>query len=219
MNRSARTKGRRIAISVTLLFTALASLALAAPAQAQAGNTVYRTKGLVASAGFRVTDPSDPCITWDVILYASRSSYGPAEPHAVPAIFVTALENNNCTFEQRIWGAGGLLGEDQFVINAQLRSASLDATLTFCEWNSGECASGEVEISWTGTGDLLRGDPLVRHLEFEDGCTVQEFLAAAVREAIITGTLSIGGEPIISGAALYGGLSSSKALTVNINCF
>jgi hypothetical protein len=60
---------------------------------------------------------------------------------------------------------------------------------------------------------------MVRHLEVGDRCQVHEFLSGGrQRDASVTGTIAIGGETIVSGSALFGGLFESKALTVQINC-
>jgi hypothetical protein len=197
-----------------LVATVAVATIFAAPTQA-ADVRISQTEGLFAQTFFASPDATDPCIVWQAAVSASIASFAAGQKPA-PGLFIIVEEDNNCTGETAIWIAGGLLPARALVISPNLDSASLDATLEFCDEISGSCVPGEVHLTWTGTGPVTTSNPIHSKL-VGDTCMIQSVLTEGrSRSTSTTGTIAIGGDTIALEAE--GVLTSGRGIDVEIGC-
>lgn len=195
-------------------------LVAAAPGpQARAADVdVSHSSSVFAIAFYYSVDPSDRCIATQAYVFPSIASYGTGQQRE-PALSLSVVEQNYCTGERTEWLAGGVLPPGTFVIAPRLDSASLDATLDFCDFETGVCVPGEAHLTWTGAGGMTVGEPLVLKTDYE-GCKIRSILTPGrSRPAATTGAITIDGETIVFDSSVSDGLlATGRGIDVEIGC-
>ena len=170
-----------------------------------------QTKGTNAGAGFTSTDPSG-CIETSVFVFASEGSIkgGPGAPSSTgPGVFVTVSQFDNCSGTGAFLSGGG--EATLFEVNRTLTEARLQATITAIDEISGAEVPIEVDLTWTGTGDLLR--QMGHNKSQLPGIVVIQSFKNVVREATASGSVLVDGVNLTPGT-LDGFISRDAELQV-----
>jgi hypothetical protein len=151
----------------------------------------FQSKGATVSAFFTSTDPTG-CIESSVFVIGGEdiSKSGTGGPSLTgPGVFVEVLQSNSCTGTERLLDGGG--PATLFEVNRRLTEASLQATITATDVDTGEEVPVQIDLAWTGTGDLLRQ---MGHEKFQlPGLVEVVSFRNVVREATATGSVVVGG--------------------------
>ena len=151
-----------------------------------------QTKGTSARAGFSTTDPTG-CVQTSVFVAGAEGSVK-AEPGAPTptgaAAFLDLEQFDFCT------GTGLVVFGDftegvSFEANSTLTRARLQGTLHGRDDITGEAVDVTVDLTWTGTGKLIRQSSRER---FQlPGILVFQSSRHVLREATASGAVSVGG--------------------------
>ena len=177
----------RLAVAVGLL---VVLAALAPPASAEpAARDMLNFRGHSAVASFRSVEG---CVGREVYLGASE---GTANVYGEPtgkrsSAFVSIERRDRCTGELLFLGGGNAQGV-QFEVGPRLTAARLRATIPVEDRASGSTAAIAVDVAWTGTGELERGQDMFRW-EDEVGLSVMLHQNGAIRVAEAAGRVSDG---------------------------
>lgn len=170
-----------------------------------------QTKGSNAGASFTSTDPSG-CIETSVFVFGSEGSIkgGPGAPSSTgPGLFVDVFQSDNCSGTGSFLSGGG--EATLFEVNRTLTEARLQATITAIDEISGAEVPIEVDLTWTGTGDLLRQ---MGHEKSQlPGIVVIQSFKNVVRQATASGSVLVGGVNLTPGT-LDGFISRDADLQV-----
>ncbi len=197
-----------------LLAVVLAAVAWAAPAQAELGGELTRTRGVGATAMFVSTDG---CLENQVAVFVSRShEQGPDEP--VTILTVNVFQMDNCLHTITLHAhTDVVIPDSEFQIDNQLGSAALNSTVTVCEPQfGGACFPVDLNLTWTGSGPLVK-DRSVTHVE-EPGCEIHSRFKGTSREAVATGTVVAQGTNFTPEPSVQAELAEFKSAFVMVGC-
>lgn len=178
-------------LSLVVLVMALSSLAL--PAQAAPGQTSqYRFSGQFADAYFSSPDASG-CVSTDVYVFGvdGRVKYQPGRPEAQSFAGLFVSRYDYCT-DTLLLAADGYatLSEDALLIDRQLDSATLTATIDAYDYVSGATLPLTIDLAWTGSGDTYR---IKDHFQIKaPGFKLNARFDGTFREGQASGTVSDG---------------------------
>jgi hypothetical protein len=178
-------EGRPAMVRAQLVLSLVIAFALsmfAVPVRAQSeGAETLQSVGQSASAGFNRTDG---CITTSVIVLAGQQISGPGR-----TTFAVVLidSRNTCTDTLLVFGGGTASGVN-FRMDPQLKKAAVHASVPFDDIVSNSTFNVQVDMVWTGTGALERGQD---QFTFEDeGFTIIAHSVGAARDATASGAVA-----------------------------
>ncbi|BAZ31851.1 hypothetical protein NIES4074_43240 [Cylindrospermum sp. NIES-4074] len=186
------------------IIASLTVLSLTAPAFA-ATTEQYKFKGESASASF---SQYDGCNSTYVGVYAfdNVTKDAPGAPTSQTGANLYYSSYDYCT------GVGsygyGYSENATFTSSNSLQSASLSGSFTLYDYSSAVNKTAAVDLTWTGTGDLFRGNS---HSTYQGpGYRSSYRSVGAYRDASVTGTVTVDGTNLIANVPSYGSLSSSN---------
>lgn len=155
---------------------------------------VSHSSGVSAIASFFYEDP--PCVTTFVFVFAedfkSLNPPGPGESGSRANIFI--FQDDICTdttlLNAACFSPTPLLAEQDFQVKGNLKSATLKNTLECSESVSDTTFSMDVDLLWTSTGNLSRGNSH-SHTSFP-GCIINSNFKGVLRPTMESGTVSDG---------------------------
>lgn len=224
-----RQKTERKAIRFVAVVFALTLTAFNLPTTAWAGD-VSHFSGNSAIANFFHLDPSGcdcsvnpPCIFTSVFVFAAdNKSQSPPGPGGVSSSFADIfIFKSDCT--DILLNAGCFpsapLADQDWQVSANLKSATLKTTLECSESVSGTPFDVDVDLKWTVTGDILRGNSHT-HTSIP-GCIINSNFNGSFRPTMESGTVSDGitnftPDPSVSDSG--DNITSGKGSQVLIGC-
>jgi hypothetical protein len=153
---------------------------------------------LGAEALFSSVDPSG-CLGTDIFVIGAKQARkeGPGKPSTGPVAIVQVFEFNFCTNEllREIFGE---TGDATVEAEPRMREASIEATISAFDFVNGVEVQVIVDLAWTGEGDVtsqsdrfrLKGPTALVNFSFK----------GTTRPALVSGTVSIGGEDVATPA-------------------
>lgn len=198
------------------LIIALLLLGAMRPAPALAGD-IFKFSGRNAQAFFY--SESD-CVATFVAVFANEGRFqsppGPPGQGSFASIFIDQFDF--CTGESLLIADGfKTLEESEFTIDRQLSSASLNTSTEMFDFVSGTPFTVDVNVNWTGTGDLFRQSFMSKfqspHCKFMDRFR-GTFRNAEASGVVTDSTTNFTPVPT-SGASL--GQSTSGSLVIGCN--
>jgi hypothetical protein len=182
---------RRVVIGSTFLVALTLTLALLAwPRHAQAGAaTVFHFTDGSVGATFSSSSP-DGCVRTDVFVAAVEVKNQGNAAQQSPFAALSLSEFNNCTNTQLL-SADGQANTAGFQFDRQLRTATLITTLPVTDFVSNTTFNVALDLSWTGTGDVVRQTGHTSHSR-SPGFNVYVHSNGTSRTAIASGTVSDG---------------------------
>ena len=159
----------------------------------------YQIREVAASAGFESFDPSG-CVETSVFVLgaAQTTKERPGKPATGPLAFVAVFQSDFCTGEL-LRDIEGETREATFQADrGRLTTARLRATTAGFDFLAGEEVRVEVDVTWSGTGELA---PVSNRFRLQEpGLVVRQWFEGAVREAAASGTVAVGGENLTPNA-------------------
>jgi len=225
-----RQKPERKAIRFTAVVFALTLAVLNLPTTTYAAD-VSHSSVVSAIANFFSTNPTTcdctndpPCIGTSVFVFATdnidQTPPGPGVSSSSADIFI--FQNDLCT-DTVLLNAGCFpsvpLENNAFQVMGNLKSATLKTTLECSESVSDIPFDVDVDLKWTGTGDLLRGNSH-SHSSFP-GCIINSHSNGKLRLTMESGTVSDGITNFTPGPSVSDSgdnITSGKGGTVFIGC-
>ena len=144
------------------------------------------------------------CILTDVFLAGAEQAVktGPGKPGTGPFVFVAVAVINICT-DRFLRDISGIADQATFSADrVKLNEARLQATVEAFDAVSEEEVQVTVDLAWTGFGA-----PFIQvsnnHIR-QGGIRIHERFKGTFRDANATGTVSVDGETVASGAAEFG---------------
>jgi len=202
----------RFLLALVLTLT-IASMALA---QTVLAGDIFHFRGENAYASFYSSSP-DGCISTYVGVSAGedvgQSPPGPSSPQSFAAIYIDQFDY--CTSTGLI-SASGYTDAPAFQMDNFLTSATLNATINVFDYVSNTWFAVAVDMDWTGTGDLNRGNSH-SHYQSPD-CTFNYQSNGTWRSAEASGSVSMDTTNFTPNPSQYADLSSSKSGQVSIGC-
>jgi hypothetical protein len=204
---------------VTSILTAFVAMAVGYTTAANAEH-VFNLKQQVADAYFSSTD-STGCISTDVSVVASKAAQRvpPEKSQPSSGVFVSISQYNYCEGTQLLSadnGYGGVqLGDQDFLISANLDSASLNAITTVQDYVSGGSFDVSINLTWTATGPL--GRTRLNSFTRTPGCKMITRLSGTFRPVEASGTVE-GAMNFTPEPPLYADLGSQSAGDITFGC-
>ncbi|HEY9693108.1 MAG TPA: hypothetical protein V6D15_12930 [Oculatellaceae cyanobacterium] len=191
------------------LGTALVALSMGLPAMA-ATTSRYQVKGENAYADFY---QSDECNYTGVSVFAADSvTKTSGAPTTQKEAYLSYWKYNFCTGVS----SGGYGSSNNFTstLNKQLDTANLTGTFTLTDYSTGTTKNADVNINWTGTGDISRGNS---HYHYQGAGYSSNYRSiGSYRQANVSGSVTVDGTNIVTGLNGYGGLNSSTSASLEI---
>jgi hypothetical protein len=129
---------------------------------------------------------------------------------------VTIFQFDNCTGATLLAAFGQATLTDQaFQVNRELTSATLNATLQVTDVVAGSTSNVDVDLTWTGTGQLTRESDRF-HLR-APGSIFQSRLNGTFRGAQASGSVSLGGVNLATQLSIFAQIASVKSGSVTID--
>ena len=151
------------------------------------------------------------CILTDVFVGSAQEAVktGPGKPAAGPFVFVGIGVINLCT-DRVLRDISGQTDQASFSADrVKLGEARLQATVPAFDFVNDEAVQVTVDLAWTSFGT-----PIVQvsnnHIR-QGGLRIHEQFKGRFRDADATGTVSVEGETVASGASLFGEVFKLKA--------
>jgi hypothetical protein len=204
----------RSVVVLTFLFAALMI-----PATASASADTFQFRRETAFVAFSGPDPNDACIQRAAFVLATegRVKEGPGTPEAVSEVSVGIFQYNNCTNEELLENRGtATVSAEAFQVQNQLNTATLRATVEVCDENSSNCFPVDINLTWTGTGDVMR-DKFTHHDTF-GSCKLFLRSLAKSRTAVASGSVTALGINFATGDINFAQIASTKSGRFEINC-
>ncbi len=207
INRPRHRLGRTVAAALGL---SMAIAAQAAPAGANGAETFhYGFKGQTAQATFYF---QEGCKATETFVHAvdGRVKVGTGRPDAQSTLFVGVLRFDICT--QQVLGRSIGFSEDlgDALDFDRLDGASLAATVEMRDLGTGGAPYPmDVQLQWTGIGEQFKARDHVM-LDYP-GLRVNSRESGTTRAADVAGVVSDGTTDYVSGAWVWGTLSSINA--------
>jgi hypothetical protein len=178
---------------------------VAATARNQGGH--YQIRGPAADASFSMVDQSGCVETYAHVFGANQTlKAGPGKPTAILATF-EFYEYNFCANEI-LRHISASTDQAIFQASRQLTEARLQATMTgFDDITSAE-VQVEIDVVWTGTGELVSSSDRFRYNTL--GLSYSYSFKGTNRLASAAGTLAVGGEDLPIDAASDANLYSVR---------
>jgi len=167
--------------------------------------TRFQLREVAAQADFDTFDPAS-CIDTHVSVFGTPQAR--KEGSAQPLTYVDAFTYNLCTNEQ-VLGVYGATVDARFQVDSKLTTASLQATMVGWNYIHETEEQIDVDVSWTGTGQLLTQSN--RSRVKVPGFMMSQWFKGTSRDAIASGTVSVGGENLASTPAYYAQISRAKS--------
>jgi hypothetical protein len=192
-----------------LLIPALALAVLVATPAAGAETLHASFKGQFAEAQFSSVDPSG-CVVTDVFIFAVDGTVKETgNPEVTSSAAISVFQFDRCTgmplFDVTAFPT---LAKDEFQIDNQLDTATLNATVEVFENISGTSIPIDVHISWTGNGPTFRTKD--RFQSSQPGSKLKVRFDGVSRAATASGTVSDGMTNFTPQAAVFANMGSAK---------
>jgi hypothetical protein len=198
---------KRLVLAVALL---LSMFVTALPAHAAGAETRhFSLKGQFATAVFHTVDSSG-CIETVVSVIAEDGRTKQANPpEATLRAMVELFQFDSCSGKLLLSAFGlATLTPDQFQIDKQFNTATLNATIEVADFVSGNTFPVDVSVRWTGSGDIIRDKNHV-HLK-EPGFKLNARFTGTSRNATASGTVSDGTTNFTPQPAVFVEMGSTK---------
>jgi hypothetical protein len=177
-----------------------------------------------ANAGFFSVNPPDcscvdetsGCTFTDVIVVATngKNQSPPGKGSQFSEAFVS-ISQFDCMAEQLFISCAVSLADSDFQVSQQLRSAMLSAKLP-CFNMSGDPVDVDVDLNWTGNGDLSRSNS---HFHSSSpGCAINGRFNGTSRQAEGTGTVYVDTTNFTPDPSDFAEIFSAKGGTLVIGC-
>jgi hypothetical protein len=188
-----------------------APLEAARPALARTasiGRTRVQLSGMGAEAVFNSVDPSG-CVETSVNVFGAELAVkeGPGKPVGGPLAEVWVSQFNYCTFE--FLQAFGETVDAVFNADRTLNEARLRGTIPAFDSNSNTEVGVEVDLIWTGTGERVSGSE--RERVRMPGFQATEWFKGVRREAVVAGTVVVGGVDVMPDASEFGEIVRARS--------
>jgi len=132
-----------------------------------------------------------------------------------PSLFIDQFDF--CTGESLLSAEGSApLADPDFQVLGRLDSATLTTTIEVCDFVSGACFPVDIDLTWTGTGEIERNKD---SLHFDTPCCKfrQRFMGTR-RVAEASGSISDGVTNFIPEPAVFAQLVTAENARVTIGC-
>lgn len=192
------------------LGTAVAALSMSLPAMA-ATTYRYQIRGENAYADFY---KFDECSQTGVSIFAADNvtRTSPGAPTAQKEAHLYYWNYNFCTGASS--SGGGSSQNFTFTSSKQLDTAKLNGTFTVNDYNTGDTKEIAVDLTWTGTGDISRGNS---HSRYQGaGYSSNYRSVGSYRQADVSGSVTLNGTNLLNGLTGYGNLNSSNSGSLEI---
>jgi hypothetical protein len=174
----------------------------------------FNVRGPSAFAEFSRTEG---CITTVVFVFGTEVKFHdpPGPPTPVSFAEVGLLQFDDCTGAtlQAAFG-DATLTDEAFQVNRELSSATLNATVQVTDEITGSTSTVEVDLTWTGTGELVRETE--RFHSHAPGVNFQSRFNGRFRDAEASGSVSLGGVNLAQQPSEFAQLASVKQGEVTI---
>lgn len=164
---------------------------------------IMNLRGPLVNASFSGADPSG-CIYTDVFV-AANSGTDQQLPGSVTVgvASVSIYKYDSCT-DTTLLDASGLkdtLGAGEFQVSEQLDWASLNTTINVSDIVSGNSFNVNVNVNWTGTGDIVRNHSNTN--DIYPGCHIINRWKGSGRDAYASGIVSDGATNFTAATSQY----------------
>jgi hypothetical protein len=162
-----------------------------------------------AEALFMQIDPSE-CVETFVSLFGAERALkeGPAKPTTGPLAVVFVSEVDFCT-QQILRDIFGVTSDVVLQADPKLTEASLQATITAVDNVSSAEVQVEVDVAWTGTGELVsRSD---RSRIKMSSLLLSTWFKGIFRDAVASGTVVVDGENLATDASIVADIFRARS--------
>jgi hypothetical protein len=167
--------------------------------------TRFQLREVAAQASFDTFDPAS-CIDTQVSVFGTPQARKDGLPQ--PHTYVDAFAYNLCTNEQ-VLGVYGATVDARFQVDSRLTTASLQATMVGWNYIHETADQIDVDVSWTGSGELLTQSN--RSRVKVPGFMMNQWFKGTSRDAIASGTVSVGGKNLALNPAYYAQIFRAKS--------
>jgi len=162
----------------------------------------FQLRRVGAEALFERSDPTG-CVVTDVNVLGAEDAVkqGPGKPTTGPFALVVIFEVDFCA-QQILRDIFGFTSDVVFQANrTKLTEASLQATITAVDNVSGAEVPVEVDVAWSGTGELISQSDRFR---FKTPSTLaSQWFKGTFRDAAASGSVVVDGENLATDAVLF----------------
>ncbi len=194
----------------------LALILVALPVMSALAGNIFHFSGRSADAFFSSFDPSG-CIGTFVSVFANDGRFqappGPGSSSSGASIFIDQFDF--CTGSSVFFFGFATLADADFRVSRGLTSARLNTTIPVVD-PFGSPLDVDVDLTWTGTGDLSRGNS---HFHSQSpNCIVNGHSNGSFRFAEASGSVTIAAENFTPNSSDFAELFSARSGTVEIGC-
>lgn len=185
-------------------------VAAAAPADAGAAQVTHLSVRQEAASAFFTSIDASGCVTTNVGLVAADAVVKQAgAPTTGPQASIGILEFDGCTGTTLLSAfAVAPLARGEFQIDRRLSTASLHATVTATDIDTGTSFPVGLTISWIGVGDVFPTSS--RDVFKSPGFTLKTSFSGTSRSAVATGSVSDGTTDLTPEPALFAQLDAVR---------
>lgn len=164
--------------------------------------TRFQLREIGAEAEFFSFDPTG-CVLTNVLVVGAeqRLKASPGKPTEGALAFVLAFQVDVCSNTVLLDVFGQTLDASIEADRNKLREARLQATVTGTDFVTNDEVQIEVDVAWTGTGDLTFQSQQNRIRQ--PGFLARSSIKGAFRDAIASGTVSLAGENLATDASVF----------------
>jgi hypothetical protein len=169
----------------------------------------FQLREVGAQAGFFSSDPTG-CVVTDVSIFGAeqRLKASPGEPTDGPVAFVSVFEIDFCS-NTVLRDVFGLTQDASLEADRnKLGEARLQATITGTDFVTDTEVQVEVDVTWTGTGDLTFQSSQNRVRQ--PGFLARSSFKGTSRVATASGTISLAGENLAPDTAGFADIFRAK---------
>jgi hypothetical protein len=174
----------------------------------------FSVRGPSASSGFSRTEG---CITTEVFVFATEVKFhdppGPPTPVSFADVGLFQFDDCTRTTLQEAFG-DATLTDEAFQVSRKLTSATLKATVQVTDEISGSTSTLDIDLTWTGTGELVRETD--RFHSHAPGVNFQSRFNGRFRDAEASGSVSLGGMNLAQQPSEFARIGSVKEGEVTI---
>ena len=150
---------------------------------------------------------TDGCIYSNVSVMASTGQYA--------TLSIERIDYCTWTWLGSLPGSAAI-DKNSFQMDQQLNSAYLQINIPVTDWYTGVASNFAVDLTWTGSGELLKGK--TRNQYQSPTCKYTYTSSGSSRNATISGSISDGSTEYLNSATATGSLQSVKSGDMMMGC-
>ena len=162
---------------------------------------------------------TDGCIYSNVSVMAStqtvKSSTGGTSTGQYATLSIDRYDNCTWSWLGSLSGSAAI-DKNSFQMDKQLNNAHLQINIPVSDWNTGVASNFTVDLTWTGSGELLKGK--TRNQYQSPTCKYTYTSSGSSRNATISGSISDGSTEYLNSATATGSLQSVKQGDMMMGC-